>query len=196
MNIETMKGIEFPGISGSGTFAEAPIDVIQQALQKSYIGIYRQDVYECYVEALNYIIYQFRSHRWTGIIGFGSKLRSSVGDSLIGLSQKINSRIVSYGYEDETGDLYCSLYNKGQRVRGAFVNGIEEYFEDNNIFLAGFNVPLTATPQSDCQYVGGTVKFIRPVLYYSDGSCSIDNPADKSEYLATDFERVDAFTIL
>ncbi|NJR69451.1 MAG: hypothetical protein HC771_12915 [Synechococcales cyanobacterium CRU_2_2] len=72
---------------------------------------------------------------------------------------------------------------------------VDDFFEEQGIFVPLFSIPLAIIPGSGGIYRGGTVKFIKPILYYADGSCSTEDPQHNPEYLRTDFERVDAFTL-
>ncbi len=214
-----LRGIECLDVSEYKIFLKAPIDSVQKALQEICQGVYQCDVYGKEVKHFSFLVYQFKGNQWTTLHNFWpSPMALDFQDKLLNLSEIISSRIILYQNIYTTYQAFFYVYYSGQCTETLRYGAdqalsvspsvqnlpdnqqdslwyIEEFVRQQGIFIPVFSIPIDIVPGSGGTYRTGIVKFIKPILYYIDGSCSTDNPGHNPEYLYSDFERVDSFTL-
>jgi hypothetical protein len=218
-SIQNSKGIESSDSSDRRIFIRSSIDCIGDVFNHFYKGAHHHDIYGKDVDAISLLAYQFRGHQWTTLYDFwpSSKLLD-LQNRLAELSQISSARVIIYTNINTTYEVSYSIYENGQHIetyrcssdQGLFLDPNKEYplmakqdpfgwvdevLTQEGIFVPLFSDSLEIVPGSGGLYRKGTVRFLKPIRYYADGSCSTDAPDHNPDYLQSDFERVDGFTL-
>jgi tetratricopeptide (TPR) repeat protein len=218
--LESLAGIECLDVSEQKVFVRASIDTVSKAIETLYPGTVSQNIYGERTEESSILIYQFKRNPWTTIHNFwpSSPKTIDLENSLSELSQHSSAKVVVYTNINTTYEISYSVYELGQHIetyrygadqglslqpnreypliaqRDPF-RWVDEFLTKEGIFVPSFSDALAVVPGSGGVYRKGIVKFIKPIRYYLDGSCSTDDPTHNPEYLSSDFERVDSFSL-